>query len=89
MLWQGAHGVEVSYPLRMRKALGSIPSVSMRGEALSADLQQSRPTALAKVANVDLSAMVGYWSTAENLGLTPEKRLPHLRRAAGAQITQS
>ena len=26
---QGAHGVVVSHPLRMRKALGSIPSVSM------------------------------------------------------------
>ena len=25
----GAHGVVVSHPLRMRKALGSIPSVSM------------------------------------------------------------
>ena len=26
--WYGAHGVVVSHPLRMRKALGSIPSVS-------------------------------------------------------------
>ena len=26
---QGAHGVVVPHPLRMRKALGSIPSVSM------------------------------------------------------------
>ena len=26
---QGAHGVVVSHPLRMRKALGSIPSVSI------------------------------------------------------------
>ena len=28
-LLQGAHGVVVSHPLRMRKAPGSIPSVSM------------------------------------------------------------
>ena len=28
-LLQGAHGVVVSHPLRMRKALGSVPSVSM------------------------------------------------------------
>ena len=28
-LLQGAHGVVVSHPLRMRKALDSIPSVSM------------------------------------------------------------
>ena len=27
--WHGAHGVVVSHPLRMRKALGSIPSVSI------------------------------------------------------------
>ena len=29
---QGAHGVVVSHPLRMRKALGSNPSVSMFSE---------------------------------------------------------
>ena len=32
VLLQGAHGVVVSHPLRMRKALGSIPSVSMLAE---------------------------------------------------------
>ena len=32
VLLQGAHGVVVSHPLRVRKALGSIPSVSMLAE---------------------------------------------------------
>ena len=46
ILLQGAHGVVVSHLLRMQKALGSIPSVSM----LAADRQQSITTALARVA---------------------------------------
>ena len=40
ILWsanaQGAHGVVVSHPLRMRKALGSNPSVSILANDLSA-----------------------------------------------------
>ena len=35
LLYSGAHGVVVSHPLRMRKALGSIPSVSMHRDTLS------------------------------------------------------
>ena len=41
---QGAHGVVISHPLRMRKALGSIPSVSMSNPPNHVIMQQNPGT---------------------------------------------